>query len=231
MGYAGPSNLRIGKVAKRIVCILEVIHPEMKNTKKNRNYVQAPHFNLIALWIRIWDSGETWTAKQVWQKPEMYDWKERDETQLDQDASRERKYDITRGGINEAAYLPRACRDLGTAKIATLVENKLTDFCPRNQPSISHSTKHHGVLRRCGDARGGADAHECRLQPAAVRNLARFPRPRTPTFRARRILFTSCQTARPSAHRALHVDGPDTKARACSPRHANAQALGDGTEQ
>jgi hypothetical protein len=69
-------------------------------------------------------------------------------------------YDITRGGINEAAYLPRACRDLGTAKIATLVENKLTDFCPRNQPSISHSTKHHGVLRLCGDARGAAYTRE-----------------------------------------------------------------------
>ena len=87
------------------------------------------------------------------------------------------------------------------------------------------------MLQRDGSARGGADAHECRLQPAAVRNLARFPRPRTPTFRARRILFTSCQSARASAHRAVHLDGPGTKARACSSRHAKAQAVGDGIEQ
>jgi hypothetical protein len=90
---------------------------------------------------------------------------------------------------------------------------------------------HDGMLQRDGSARGGADAHECRLQPAAVRNLARFPRPRTPTFRARRILFTSCQSARASAHRAVQLDRPNTKARACSWRHANAQALGDEPEQ
>jgi hypothetical protein len=87
------------------------------------------------------------------------------------------------------------------------------------------------VLQRGGYARGGADAHACRLYPAAVRNHARFPRQRTPTRRARRICFTSCQTARASAHRAVHLDGPDTKARACSSRHANAQAVGDDTEQ
>ena len=88
-----------------------------------------------------------------------------------------------------------------------------------------------GVLQRAGSARGGADAHAYRMYPAAVTNDARFPRRRTRTFRARRIRFTSCQTARASAHRAVHLDGPGTKARACSWRHANAQALGDGTEQ
>ena len=90
---------------------------------------------------------------------------------------------------------------------------------------------HDDVRKRDGYARGGADVHEYRLQPAAVTNDARFPRRRTRTFRARRIRFTSCQTARASAHRAVHLDGPDTKARACSSRHANAQALGDGTDQ
>ena len=90
---------------------------------------------------------------------------------------------------------------------------------------------HDGVLQHGRAARGGADTHAYRLQPAAVRNDARDTRRRTPTFRARRILFTSCQTARASAHRAVHLDGPGTKARACSSRHANAQALGDGTEQ
>ena len=92
-------------------------------------------------------------------------------------------------------------------------------------------TEHDGVLKHGGYARGGADAHACRLYPAVVRNDARFPRQRTRTFRARRILFTSCQTARASAHRAVHLDRPNTQARACSWRHANAQALGDGTEQ
>jgi hypothetical protein len=95
----------------------------------------------------------------------------------------------------------------------------------------AHLDSHDGVLQHGRAARGGADTRKYRPQSAAVRNDARFPRQRTRTFRARRILFTSCQTARASAHRALHVDGPDTKARACSPRHANAQALGDGTEQ
>ena len=65
----------------------------------------------------------------------------------------------------------------------------------------------------------------------AVRNHARHTPRRTPTFRARRILFTSCQTARASAHRAVHLERPDTKARACSPRHAEAQALGDDAEE
>ena len=90
---------------------------------------------------------------------------------------------------------------------------------------------HDGVLQHGRAARGGADTHAYRLQPAAVRNDARDTRRRTPTFRARRILFTSCQTARASAHRAVHLDGPGTEARACSWRHANAQTLGDGTEQ
>ena len=92
-------------------------------------------------------------------------------------------------------------------------------------------TEHDGVLQHGRAARGGADVHEYRPQPATVRNDARDTRRRTPTFRARRILFTSCQTARSSAHRAVHLDGPNTKARACSWRHANAQALGDDTEQ
>ena len=92
-------------------------------------------------------------------------------------------------------------------------------------------TEHDGVLQHGRAARGGADVHECRPQPATVRNDARDTRRRTPTFRARRILFTSCQTARASAHRAVHLDGPNTKARACSWRHAEAQALEDGTEQ
>ena len=90
---------------------------------------------------------------------------------------------------------------------------------------------HDDVLQRGGYARGGAGTPEYRPQLAAVLNHARFPRRRTPTFRARRILFTSCQTARASAHRAVHLDGPGTEARACSWRHANAQALGDDTEQ
>ena len=54
---------------------------------------------------------------------------------------------------------------------------------------------------------------------------------REPSALAGFILFTSCQTARASAHRAVHLDRPGTKARACSPRHANAQTLSDGTEQ
>jgi hypothetical protein len=54
---------------------------------------------------------------------------------------------------------------------------------------------------------------------------------REPSALAGFILFTSSQTARASAHRAVHLDRPGTKARACSPRHANAQTLGDGTEQ
>ena len=65
----------------------------------------------------------------------------------------------------------------------------------------------------------------------AVRNHARHTPRRTPTFRARRILFSSCQTARASAHRAVHLDRPNTQAWACSWRHADVQALGDGTEQ
>ena len=77
-------------------------------------------------------------------------------------------------------------------------------------------TEHDGVLKHGGYARGGADVHAYRLHPAAVRNDARFAPRRPRSFRARRILFTSCQTARASAHRAVHLDGPDTKARACS---------------
>jgi hypothetical protein len=100
-----------------------------------------------------------------------------------------------------------------------------------DQTSRAHRTEHDGVLKRGGSARGGADVHEYRPQPAAVRNHARDTPRHTRTFRARRILFTSCQTARASAHRAVHLDGPNTKARACSWRHANAQALGDDTEQ
>ena len=101
----------------------------------------------------------------------------------------------------------------------------------KHQFSRAPRTLHDGVLKHGGYARGGADAHEYRPQPAAVRNDARHTPRRMPTFRARRICFTSCQTARASAHRAVHLDGPGTKARACSWRHANAQALGDGTEQ
>ena len=104
-------------------------------------------------------------------------------------------------------------------------------MCLNNQISRAPLDSHDGVLQHVGAARGGADAHEYRPQPPAVRNDARFPRQRTRTFRARRIRVTSCQTARASAHRALHLDGPGTKARACSSRHANAQAVGDGTEQ
>ena len=54
---------------------------------------------------------------------------------------------------------------------------------------------------------------------------------REPSALAGFILFTSSQTTRASAHRAVHLDRPGTKARACSWRHANAQTLGDGTEQ
>ena len=104
-------------------------------------------------------------------------------------------------------------------------------MCLNNQISRAPLDSHDGVLQHVGAARGGADAHEYRPQPPAVRNDARFPRQRTRTFRARRIRVTSCQTARASAHRALHLDGPGTKARACSWRHAIAQTLGDGTEQ
>ena len=104
-------------------------------------------------------------------------------------------------------------------------------MCLNNQISRAPLDSHDGVLQHVGAARGGADAHEYRPQPPAVRNDARFPRQRTRTFRARRSRVTSCQTARASAHRALHLDGPGTKARACSWRHAIAQTLGDGTEQ
>jgi hypothetical protein len=96
---------------------------------------------------------------------------------------------------------------------------------------VRNLDSHDDVLQRGGYARGGAGTPEYRPQLAAVLNHARFPRRRTPTFRARRILFTSCQTARASAHRAVHLDGPGTEARACSSRHADAQTLGDGTEQ
>ena len=111
----------------------------------------------------------------------------------------------------------------GDSKFQRLHESHLARASPR--------TFHDGVLQCGGYARGGADAHACRLYPAVVRNDARFPQRRTPTFRARRMFFTSCQTARASAHRALHLDGPGTKARACSSRRANAQAMGDRTEQ
>ena len=100
-----------------------------------------------------------------------------------------------------------------------------------NHNSRAPRTLHDGVLQQGRYARGGADVHEYRPQPAAVRTHARHTPRRTPTFRARWILFTSCQTARASAHRAVHLDRPNTQARACSWRHANAQALGDGTEQ
>jgi len=96
---------------------------------------------------------------------------------------------------------------------------------------VQHRTEHDGVRKHGGYARGGADAHEYCPQPAAVRNDARFAPRRTRTFRSRRICFMSCQTARASAHRAVHLDRPNTKARACSSRHANAQASGDGTDQ
>ncbi len=100
-------------------------------------------------------------------------------------------------------------------------------------PQISRaaSEEHDGVRKLDGYARGGAVTHEYRAHPAAVPNDARFAPRRTRTFRARRICFTSCQTARASAHRAVHLDRPDTQARACSWRHANAQASGDGTER
>ena len=60
----------------------------------------------------------------------------------------------------------------------------------------AHLDSHDGVLQHGRAARGGADTRKYRPQSAAVRNDARFPRQRTRTFRARRILFTSCQTAR-----------------------------------
>ena len=102
-----------------------------------------------------------------------------------------------------------------------------------NQISRAPRTEHDGVLRHGRYARGGSDTRDYCSQPAAARSTdARETRPRTtPTCRARRIRLTSCQTARASAHRAVHLDRPNTKARACSWRHANAQALGDGTEQ
>ena len=122
---------------------------------------------------------------------------------------------------------------INTAKSAVGIPNIFFAF---SHSQIAHliirrSTTHHGVRKRGGDARGGAGAHACRLYPAAVRTQTSFPRQRTPTFRARRILFTSCQSARASAHRAVHLDGPGTKARACSARHAKAQAVGGGIEQ
>ena len=122
---------------------------------------------------------------------------------------------------------------INTAKSAVGIPNIFFAF---SHSQIAHliirrSTTHHGVRKRGGDARGGAGAHACRLYPAAVRTQTSFPRQRTPTFRARRILFTSCQSARASAHRAVQLDRPNTKARACSWRHANAQALGDEPEQ
>ena len=100
-----------------------------------------------------------------------------------------------------------------------------------HQISRAASEEHDGVRKLGGYARGGADTHEYRAHPAAVPNDARFAPRRTRTFRARRICFTSCQTARASAHRAVHLDRTDTKARACPWRHANVQALSDGTEQ
>ena len=98
----------------------------------------------------------------------------------------------------------------------------------KHQFSRAPRTLHDGVLKHGGYARGGADAHSYRPQPAAVRNHARHTPRRTRTFRARRIRFTSCQTARA---RAVHLDRPDTNARACSARHAEAQTLGDDAEQ
>ena len=73
------------------------------------------------------------------------------------------------------------------------------------------------MLRHGRYARGGSDTRDYCSQPAAARSTdARETRPRTtPTCRARRIRLTSCQTARASAHRAVHLDGPNTKARAC----------------
>ena len=111
---------------------------------------------------------------------------------------------------------------------------KIFSFVAKRGNHISRAprTEHDDVLQLGGYARGGVDTHAYRPQPAAVRNDARFLRPRTTrTCRARRIRLTSCQTARASAHRAGHLDRPGTKARACSSRHANAQALGDGTKQ
>jgi hypothetical protein len=86
-----------------------------------------------------------------------------------------------------------------------------------NQISRAPRTEHDGVLRHGRYARGGSDTRDYRSQPAAARSTdARETRPRTtPTCRARRIRLTSCQTARASAHRAVHLDGPNTKARAC----------------
>ena len=121
--------------------------------------------------------------------------------------------------------------NLGPAERRRFFEKQF--LLPNLHESISRAprTLHDGVLKHGGYARGGADAHEYRPQPAAVRNDARHTPRRMPTFRARRICFTSCQTARASAHRAVHLDRTDTKARACPWRHANVQALSDGTEQ
>ena len=118
--------------------------------------------------------------------------------------------------------------NLGPAERRRFFEKQF--LLPNLHESISRAprTLHDGVLKHGGYARGGADAHAYRPQPAAVRNHARHTPRRTRTFRARRIRFTSCQTARA---RAVHLDRPDTNARACSARHAEAQTLGDDAEQ
>ena len=65
--------------------------------------------------------------------------------------------------------------------------------------------------------------------------VARMP---LSTARSRRPFETTLVTLPRSpdsfhvvSNRAVHLDGPGTKARACSWRHAIAQTLGDGTEQ
>ena len=134
-----------------------------------------------------------------------------------------------RGGCDEDPSPPHL--DIFTRFLGFSFCSLFFGFEKENNHQISRaSDSHDDVLKHGLAARGDANVHEFRPHPAAVRNHARFPRPRTSTFHARRILFTSCQTAR-SAHRAVHLDRPGTKARACSPRHANAQTLGDGTEQ
>ncbi len=141
-----------------------------------------------------------------------------------------RGFHRVRGGCDEDPSPPHL--DIFTRFLGFSFCSLFFGFEKENNHQISRaSDSHDDVLKHGLAARGDANVHEFRPHPAAVRNHARFPRQRTPTRRARRIRFTSCQTARASAHRAVHLDRPDTKARACSWRHANAQALGDDTEQ
>ena len=65
--------------------------------------------------------------------------------------------------------------------------------------------------------------------------VARMPlstaRSRRPFETTRVTLPRSPDSFHVVSNRAVHLDGPGTKARACSWRHADAHAFGDGTEQ